>query len=93
MMDKAVRLSPERECPLCGSEGTFVRFDFDTMCTSCSYSPADSGESVPQKSVQTQWSDWHEHRDEEYDGFSGDERIKMVGGFAHAYQFGEDFDV
>jgi len=79
----------ERECNVCGSEGTFVLYDGDTLCTECSHSPSARRDGT---SDTDDWDDWFQHREEEYEGWYGEDRIKFVGGFGHAYDWGNDFD-
>jgi predicted amidophosphoribosyltransferase len=63
------------ECPEC--EGEFVMHDNDKMCKDCGLLVGvDSGEDP------SEWAEWEEHRRENYDGFYGEDRVKMVGGFA-----------
>jgi hypothetical protein len=72
----------ERECPNCAEDGSFVRYDGDTVCRECQYTPTPS---KPTSGREPQWSWWWNYRDEEYSGWHGDERIKMVGGFMEPY--------
>lgn len=37
------------------------------------------------------WVDFFNYRREEYSGFTGNERVKMPGGFVGAYTFESDF--
>lgn len=79
----------DASCDDCGS-GTYVLYDGDKVCRDCGYL------AQPQDSPTTDdWSTWVEHRrsNDDYSGWYGENRIKMVGGFAAAYEFGEDFNV
>jgi hypothetical protein len=78
----------ERECPICDSEGSIVLHEGDKVCRECQFTTSSESQ---RRDRDTSWADWHDHRDDEYDGFYGDGRIKFVGGFASAYEFGEDF--
>jgi len=80
----------EKECAVCDEEGTFVIYDGDKVCDNCGYAPAGGGSSVT--ADEDEWQAWLVHRDEEYSGFYGEDRIKFAGGFASAYDFGADFE-
>lgn len=88
-LETAPTVEEDHECAICGATGSFVLYDHDKVCRECGYVPsADDGD----ETEDDEWERWFEHRDEDYDGFRGEDRIKMVGGFASAYVFGEDFD-
>lgn len=86
----SVEEAEDRECDLCGNEGTFVIYDGDKVCTTCGHAPtSDGGTTVAQN--DNQWSEWLDHRGEQYSGWYGADRIKFAGGFARAYDFDADF--
>lgn len=78
----------ERECPVCEREGSIVLHDGDKVCRNCQFTTSSESQRRREESA---WDEWHDHRDDEYEGFYGDDRIKFVGGFSSAYEFGEDF--
>ena len=80
----------DRECPVCSTEGEYVLLDGDSVCTSCGHTPSPQGP----RTDQNEWDAWHEHRREndEYEGFTGEDRIKFVGGFAATYDWGGDWE-
>lgn len=43
-----------------------------------------------EKETTNPWCEWREHRRENYSGWYGDERVKMVGGFLGAWDFEND---
>lgn len=79
------------ECDNCAG-GTYVLYDGDKLCRDCGYI-AGSGGGSREREVDD-WAAWQQHRreHEDYSGFHGPDRIKMVGGFASAYDFGADFE-
>lgn len=76
------------ECDDCG--GTYVLYDGEKLCRDCGYI-AGSGGSAREADAD-EWASWHQHRREyeQYSGFRGPDRIKFVGGFAAAYDYGSD---
>jgi len=72
----------EEECPHCEATASYIRYEGDTVCRECGFTPHPSGRP---SSTENPWGSWHEHRAAEYDGWFGPERIKMVGGFVSAY--------
>lgn len=76
------------ECDEC--EGPLVMVKGDKRCNDCGLL---SG-SVVDDEPQTEWEEWHEHRREsdDYEGFTGQDRIKFVGGFISCY-FNDDGDL
>lgn len=74
----------EPTCGVCGAEGSFVLYDRDKVCIECGHAP-DGGESLDAHNSGDRWVEWWQHRAANYDGFYGDGRIKMVGGFGSAY--------
>jgi len=78
------------ECAVCDAEESFVIYEGDKVCKECGHAPSGGGRSVT--TDDSEWADWLQHRREEYDGFYGEDRIKFVGGFAAAYEFGADFE-
>lgn len=77
-MDGAQRT--DRECYSC-KDGNFLAVGNELVCENCMYSP--DGEE-PVMTFEDPWEKFWEHR-EQYSGFHGPNRVKMVGGFAHAY--------
>jgi DNA-directed RNA polymerase subunit RPC12/RpoP len=76
------------ECPHCTHERPYVRYDGDTVCQHCGYvRGSDSVSRSASSTPQPQWSTWWNHRSSEYDGWYGRERVRMVGGFAAAYDY------
>lgn len=74
----------ERECFNC-DDGTFIRVETELVCDTCSYSPDRSPrmENRPHNLID-QWPVFWKAR-ENYSGFIGPNRVKMVGGFTTAY--------
>jgi hypothetical protein len=70
-------------CDNCES-GTYVLFDGDKVCDTCGVL-AKRPEGVSRTS--NPWGSWVEHRrsHDDYSGWFGEDRIKMVGGFIHPY--------
>lgn len=81
----------ERECPICEHEGDYVLYDNDSVCEHCGHV---HGGDEPQDEDLTEWSRWRRHRrnHDDYKGWLGEDRIKMVGGFAAAYEYGALFE-
>lgn len=73
------------ECVNCGSEGTMVLFEHDKMCTECHHAPSKETSAITLDERQDQWEKWFAHRDAEYSGWYGENRIKFPGGFASAW--------
>jgi uncharacterized Zn finger protein (UPF0148 family) len=72
----------DRECHLCG-EGTFLKRGHELVCDTCGHAPD------PDSTVQRtdSWELFWSSR-EQYSGFTGPDRIRMIGGFAGAYEYG-----
>jgi len=68
------------ECSVCGAKNTFVRLDGTKTCSNCQYAPE-----PPHERGVDEWEQWWERRSEQYSGFYGNGRIKMVGGFEHVW--------
>jgi hypothetical protein len=79
----------DSECGLCGREGTFVLYDGDRLCKHCGYAPTSNN--TMDTTEDSEWEGWLTHRNSEYSGFFGPDRVKFVGGFASAYEFESDF--
>lgn len=71
------------ECDNCGSVNSYVLYDHDKVCRECGHI-AGSGERADD--TRSEWQQWWDHRDDMYSGFTGKDRIKMVGGFGSAYR-------
>lgn len=65
------------ECAICDSEDSYIRYEGDTVCIECGHV---RGGDEPMSEGKNPWVEWWEHRDENYDGFYGPDRIKFVGG-------------
>lgn len=80
----------EQDCPVCSTEGGYVRHGTDSVCAYCGHV---RGARSPQVDADTPWRDWHSHRrsNEDYEGWTGENRIRFVGGFSSAYIFEDDF--
>jgi hypothetical protein len=76
---------PDRTCPNCGEDGTFVEAD-DKVCVNCHYVPSGSDDGRDERT-----DTWEQFWDEraEYSGHYGDDRKKVVGSFC-AVWFYED---
>lgn len=77
----------DRECPVCGAEdGSYVRYRGDTVCSRCGHVPTPSN---PDFTTETPWEDWWKRRraNDDYDGWYGEDRIRMIGGFIGAYDY------
>lgn len=72
----------ERECSEC-EDGVYYKYDHDLICGDCHHAP-DGESTYSGVSADSPWEDWWEHRTE-YDGFYGEDRVRMVGGFRSAY--------
>ncbi|AGF91215.1 hypothetical protein HAPG_00029 [Halorubrum phage GNf2] len=72
----------DSECAVCGAQNSFVLYDNDKVCRECQHV---RGEATNSSESLTVWEQWWQHRETTYSGFRGSERIKMVGGFAAAY--------
>lgn len=87
----SIRTSPQHErdddCPVCDYSGGFVEYEGDRFCPICGYIPSpDGGVERPNP-----WDEWHsERRDDDYSGWHGEDRIKMVGGFIGPWDWGDD---
>jgi len=77
-----VREEKQHECPICEAEGAYILYEGDKTCMRCGHTP---GERVVPSEESDPWTRWFTHRKEEYSGFYGPDRIKMVGGFASSY--------
>jgi len=72
----------DTECNVCGAENSYVMYDGDKVCTECQHVPDSRNRHSGSGDV---WQQWFEHRRENYSGFTGPERVKMVGGFIKNY--------
>lgn len=70
----------DRACNHCDNGVLHVQ-GAEAVCDSC-YVVIDSDR--PPKTVKSEWELFWEHRDE-YEGFYGPDRVKMVGGFGRSY--------
>lgn len=62
------------ECDEC--DGDMVLYDGDKVCEECGLLCGSADEEEI-----SEWTQWRQHRDENYSGWYGEERVKMVGGF------------
>lgn len=76
-----------RECTVC-DEGEYMRDGYELICSQCQHTPAHD-DLRPTEGPGT-WDLFNQSR-ADYSGFYGDERVKMVGGFARVYDFETDF--
>lgn len=77
----------QHECPICAAED-YVLYDGDKMCANCAHTPGvEPSRGLPRR--KQSWEDWQAHRrqNDDYEGWTGSDRIKMVGGFVGAYDF------
>lgn len=59
-----------------------MNLDNELVCPQCHHTPSDS---APSKAETVGPWEQFRQRTDEYSGFYGDERVKMVGGFSAAY--------
>lgn len=73
-------------CPLCEGELTYVKYEHDTVCIECGHVRG-AQQSRGQRTRTSVWEEWWEHRrtSDEYEGWYGENRIRMVGGFRSSY--------
>jgi transcription initiation factor TFIIIB Brf1 subunit/transcription initiation factor TFIIB len=96
MFEKAQRVEYEdddepMQCPICGSENSYIKWKFEKMCEDCGHVRGGQ-QSRGQRNRTSEWERWWEHRrsSDEYSGFRGENRIKMVGGFVGPWDFEKD---
>jgi len=73
----------EPECPLCAAEQPYVRVEHQTVCNHCGYVRGSQNDA--QEREAGTWQSWWDYRENEYSGFRGDGRVRMVGGFSFVY--------
>jgi ribosomal protein L37AE/L43A len=73
----------QHECPVCGADEEYVLYEGDKMCSECGHAP-DPGARRSVTANESPWESWWDHR-EQYDGFYGENRVRMVGGFVSTY--------
>lgn len=79
-VETAPAADDDSECPICETDDAYVVVEHEKVCASCGYVPG------PRRTNDRgAWEEWHQHRQSEYSGLYGPERVKMVGGFAAAY--------
>lgn len=80
----------EKECPICEHEGDYVLIDHDSMCEHCGHVNGSKGATKD----LTEWEEWWRHRRNygDYEGWTGEDRIKFVGGFGAVYEWGADWE-
>lgn len=76
-----MKLPTERECVNC-EEATYVDEDGDLYCPNCFY--VSGGHTIFVERLDP-WELFWQQRAANYDGFKGQDRAKMVGGFAGAW--------
>lgn len=76
----------EEECPIC-EEGILLQGHYEKFCSSC-WTVIDSN-AFPD-SDESEWEQWQKHRHEEYSGLTGQDRVKMVGGFEGPFFYTDD---
>jgi len=74
------------ECPIC-EDGEILKGEYEKMCDSC-YTVIDSDAFVHE--TEQPWEQWWDHRESEYSGLYGPERVKAVGGFVGVWFREED---
>lgn len=91
MFEKAQRVEYEddeepMECPICGTENSYIKWDYDKLCEDCGHVRGGQ-QSRGQRDDQTEFERWWDHRRnmDEYSGWHGELRIRMIGGFEAAY--------
>lgn len=90
-IETAPRAHNEDEtCPIC-EESAYVLVDCERekVCANCLHAP----QSTPERTVSpdSEWTEWHRYRrKDEISGFYGSDRIKFIGGFHGAWDFGND---
>lgn len=89
----ADREEDDADCGLC--DGVYVLFEGDQVCRKCGHISGTGGDTemtYRQRQQPDPWREFHRaRRSDNYSGFRGPDRIKMVGGFAAAYDFDADF--
>lgn len=85
----------DAECDVDGCGGVYVLYDGDRVCRVCGHLSGTGGNEpmdYREKHLPKAWVSFEKTRDsDKYSGFTGQDRIKFVGGFASAYDFGPDF--
>lgn len=69
----------QRECYNC-DDGTFLDLGTELVCDTCSHSPSHR----PRIKRVNPWEKFWEER-QHYSGFTGPDRVRMVGGFVGGY--------
>jgi thiamine kinase-like enzyme len=92
-IDNAAKIEDdEGEVQMCNDceEAPYVLFEGERLCRECGYVAGSGGRPTRRLTNDEAWTEWHEHRrnEDDYDGWYGEKRIKMVGGFAAAYDYG-----
>lgn len=67
-------MSEPFECGEC--DGAYVMYDGDKVCMGCGLMSGSAD-----REYQSEWESWREYRRENYSGFIGEDRARMVGGF------------
>lgn len=86
----------DAECDVESCGGTYVLYDNDRVCDECGHLSGtgnrngDSTMGYREEHLPEPWVEYEKER-EQYSGFYGEDRIKFPGGFASAYDFGDDF--
>jgi hypothetical protein len=68
-------------CTIQDCDGEYVYEDGTKYCDTCHYAPTKQP-STNQKGV---WESFWSHRRDNYSGFYGQERVRMIGGFFNPY--------
>lgn len=82
----------DAECDQDDCGGSYVLYDGDRVCRRCGHLSG-TGDSTAQSYREQYLPDaWQafERQRSEYAGFTGDERVKFVGGFVAPWDFEED---
>lgn len=79
-----MKLPSETECIKC-EEATYEQQDGDWYCPNCHYVKRSQTGNMQQ---QNNW-EWFWQQRQQYSGFRGPDRVKMVGGFVGAWDADE----
>jgi hypothetical protein len=82
----------DAECDQDGCGGSYVLYDGDRVCRRCGHlsgTDSSAAQSYRERHLPEAWQSFERQRSE-YNGFTGDERIKFVGGFVGPWVFEDD---
>jgi len=75
------------ECPVDECEGELLQADHERFCSEC-HTVMD--EATFPNNNRSLYERWHEHRNKEYSGFYGEDRVKMIGGFEAPWIYNDE---